>query len=158
MLEYEACFFLNVFVYTRFVSMSSLGGYHLSGTTSHLQVHWERWFDWFHLGLLWPQISPGTWGFCSVWLQGYRTLGIQSPKLRMVMDPKYLAKDVIIHPLLIIWRSVIGSLGEPNCLNFFGRRTTEASKQESKAYAEIALSMGIEPSEGRKPFWMLIRK
>ena len=27
------------------------------------------------------------------------------------MEPKYLSKEVIIHPLLIIWGSVIGSLG-----------------------------------------------
>ena len=38
-------------------------------------------------------------------------VGIQSPNLRMAMEPKYLSEVVIIHPVLIIWRSVIGSLG-----------------------------------------------
>ena len=27
------------------------------------------------------------------------------------METKYLAEEVIVHPLLILWRSVIGSLG-----------------------------------------------
>ena len=34
-----------------------------------------------------------------------------SPSEYGFMEPKYLAEEVIIHPLLIIWRSVIGSLG-----------------------------------------------
>ena len=107
MLEYEACFFFLCFCLYSFCVHVVIVGYHLSGATSHLQVHWERWFDWFHLGLLWPQISPGTWG---------------------------------------LFGSVATSPRTEPCLNFL--TTNEASKQESKAYAEIALSMGIEPSEG----------
>ena len=35
----------------------------------------------------------------------YETLGIQSPKQRMVMEPKYYAEEVIVHPshFLTIW-------------------------------------------------------
>ena len=39
-----------------------------------------------------------------------RSLGIQSPKLRMVMEPKYLVEEVIIHPQSS-FDKVIGSLG-----------------------------------------------
>ena len=32
----------------------------------------------------------------------FHALGIQSPNLRIVMEPKYLSEEMIIHPLLII--------------------------------------------------------
>ena len=51
------------------------------------------------------------WVFLMVSACHGKSLGIQSPNLRMAMEPKYLSEVVIIHPVLIIWRSVIGSLG-----------------------------------------------
>ena len=35
---------------------------------------------------------------CVVWVVLSYTLGIQSPKLRMVLEPKYFAEEVIRHP------------------------------------------------------------
>jgi len=41
-------------------------------------------------------------------------LGIQSPKLRMVMEPKHYVEEVIGHPLLIIWEYDERCLGPTN--------------------------------------------
>ena len=46
-----------------------------------------------------------------VWIKVIFSLWILAHLLKMVMEPKYLTEEVIIHPLLIIWQGEPGSIG-----------------------------------------------
>ena len=58
---------------------------------------------------VWSETSQLRW-ILIAYQPFYYTLGILACLLRMVMGPKYLSEEVIIHPLLIIWQGEPGSL------------------------------------------------